>query len=85
MWLKALFPKDTSAELTTIGVILGLLQSVIIALGALPLFSYQQKNLLLPYVLVDLGVLAFIVTLVPKTTHATHSNIVTNVWSRHWF
>jgi len=85
MWLKPSFPKDTSAELTTIGVIVGPPQNVIIALGTLPLLCYLQKNVLLPYVLVDLGVPVFIVPLVPETTHVTRSNIVTNVWSRHWF
>jgi len=85
MWVKASFPKDTSAELTTIGVILGPLQSVIIASGTLPVFCYLQKNVLLPYVLVDLGVMAFIVALVPETTHVSCSNIVINVWSQHWF
>ena len=40
MWLKAFFPKDTNAELTMIGVIVGPLQSLIIALGTLPLFCY---------------------------------------------
>jgi len=85
MWLKASFPKDTNVELTTIEVMLGPLQSVIIALGTLPLLCYLQKNVLLSYVLVDLGVLAFIVAPVLETTYVTCSNIVTNVWSRHWF
>ena len=85
MWLKASFPKDTNAELTTIGVIVGPLQNMIIALGILPLLCYLQKNVLLSYVLVDLGVLAFIVAPVLETTYVTCSNIVTNVWSRHWF